>query len=153
MRQLSPRLYALIIGINSYYHSGSKVQELSGAVADADAIAEFLTDDLKVPSDHIINLRNESATREAIIKAMEGLSQDTGIEEGCPILIYFAGYGGQADASARWTAKTGADKIDVICPYDQGMVKSNETVYPIPNRTVHALLNKLAHEKGDNIVR
>lgn len=150
-KKLSSKVYALIIGINSYSNLGPKAQNLTGAVADADAMAEFLIEDLKVPSDHITNLRNESATREAIINAIMDLSKDTRIEKGNPIVIYFAGHGGEANVSDRWKAITGADKIQAICPYDQGEEKSNKKVYPIPDRTIRALVNSLSREKGDNI--
>lgn len=142
-KRLGSKIYALVIGIDSY----PNLPTLAGAVADADATAGFLTDDMWVPLDHIINLRNGSATREAIINAIVRLSTDARIERGDPIIIYFAGYG----VSVHAPAGTGAERIQAICPYDQGMVKSDGQVYPIPDRTICALVNNLASKKGDNI--
>lgn len=144
------KLYALTIGINTYPSLG----HLEGAAGDADEMAKFLTQDLKVPSDHIVNLRNESATRSEIIKAIQGLQGDQRIERGDPILIYYAGHGGLTKASSEWEAKTGSNEIQVIFPWDYNMIGQNskEKVQCIPDRTIHALLNDLAEAKGNNIV-
>ncbi|KAF8601175.1 hypothetical protein BDV93DRAFT_585909 [Ceratobasidium sp. AG-I] len=143
------RLYALTIGINNYPSLG----HLGGAVNDANNIVAFLTEDLNVPIDHILNLRNESATRCTIIKALQDLRGDSRIEKGDPILIYYAGHGGSTKASNEWREKTGSSQIQVIFPWDYHTLQHNsvERVDCIPDRTIHLLLNSLAEAKGNNI--
>ncbi|QRW26006.1 ICE-like protease (caspase) p20 domain protein [Rhizoctonia solani] len=127
------RLYALTIGIDEY----SSLKALKGAVSDADDVSNFLMADLGVPSDHIVNLRNEHATRKRIIDEFQNLWSNPHINRGDPILIYYAGHGGLAEANQEWKERYGAKKIQTNC---------------IPDKTIAQLLNKLAAEKGDNII-
>ncbi|CAE6410945.1 hypothetical protein ACGC1H_006390 [Rhizoctonia solani] len=142
-------LYALIIGINSY----PNIIPLKGAVNDADEMSKFLTSDLKVPLDHIINLRNESATRANIIKGFRDLQEDPRIKRGDPILIYYAGHGGSHQPSKQLKQAYGSSKIQVIFPYDYKVQvpDSTEFINCIPDKTVAALLNALSAAKGDNL--
>jgi Caspase domain len=103
-----------------------------------------------VPSSQIHNLRDAEATRAAIIGAFCDLRNDSRIQNGDPILIYFAGHGGECDVPAGWAA--GGSKIQMLIPYDFGTEINNCNVHGIPDRTVAALLDRLAKEKGDNIV-
>jgi hypothetical protein len=148
--QSNSNLYALIIGINAY----SNIKPLTGAVADANAIEEFLATDLKVPLTHIINLRDNSASRAGIINAIRGLRNDRRIQEGDPILIYYAGHGGLKKSSKEWRRAYGSDEIQVIfpCDYNTELPGSKGLVNCIPDRTIGVLLNELAAAKGDNIV-
>jgi hypothetical protein len=141
-----PSLFALVIGIDEY----TTAPLLTGAVADANEVQRYLEHDLKVPSYQIRNLRNEEATRDAIIQAFRALQTRPGIKRGDPILIYYAGHGAEANAPPGWDA--GGPKIQTILPQNYCTEAGNE-VYPIPDRTVGALLNSIAEEKGDNIVR
>ncbi|CAE6446132.1 unnamed protein product [Rhizoctonia solani] len=144
------RLYALTIGIDEY----SSLKALKGAVSDADDVSNFLMVDLGVPSDHIVNLRNEHATRKRIIDEFQNLWSNPHINRGDPILIYYAGHGGLAEANQEWKERYGAKKIQVIFPYDYGEDTPGTTTVKtncIPDKTIAQLLNKLAAEKGDNI--
>ncbi|KAG8737059.1 hypothetical protein FRC10_008610 [Ceratobasidium sp. 414] len=143
------RLYALIIGINAY----PKLKPLTGAVADATAMQEFLTVDLKVPPNHITSLRDNQATREGIIQAFRRIRDDPRIHKGDPILIFYAGHGGLGTAPPEWKQKYGYDEIQVIFPYDYNLATpgSKDPVNCIPDRTIGTLLNELAAAKGDNI--
>ncbi|KAG9105232.1 hypothetical protein FRC07_009469 [Ceratobasidium sp. 392] len=142
-------LYALIIGINAY----PKLKPLAGAVADADAMREFLTNDLTVPPNHITNLRDSRATREAIIRGFRQLRDDPRIHQGDPILIYYAGHGGCGKSPSEWKAKYGYEETQVIFPYDYNLpvTGSEAIVNCIPDRTIGMLLNELAAAKGNNI--
>ena len=86
-----PRLFALVIGINGYKELRPT---LSGAVADADATIEYLSS--KTSASRIIILKDEQATRKAIIEAFKFLNRSKDIEKNDPIVIYFAGHGGEA---------------------------------------------------------
>jgi hypothetical protein len=147
---LGTRLYAIIIGINDY----PKLNPLRGAVADADDMALFLTSDLGVPSDHIVNLRNDAASRKEIIRAFRALQKDPRIKQGDPILIFYAGHGGLDYASEGWKAMHGTNEVQVIFPFDYGVEVpgSSGPVNCIPDKTIAALLNELAAAKGNNIV-
>ncbi|QRV98785.1 ICE-like protease (caspase) p20 domain protein [Ceratobasidium sp. AG-Ba] len=139
-------IHALIIGINDY----PKLKHLAGAVADADDVAGFLLG-LGVPPGQITNLRNQQATRHAIITAFRELTENPGICVNDPILIFYAGHGGLADAPESWK-QSGYDKIQVIFPYDYNTKPwFMSEVECIPDRTIQALLNNLAAAKGDNI--
>ncbi|KAI0030187.1 caspase domain-containing protein [Vararia minispora EC-137] len=112
-QQVSP-LHALIIGIDKY--KSGLIDNLRGAVADADAIASYVRNQLKVPQAQIINLRNQDATRHAIIQALKGLRDIASIRHNDPILIYFAGHGSTAPCPSGWHSSDG--RIQLIVPYD-----------------------------------
>jgi hypothetical protein len=143
-------LHALVIGIDHF--ASSKIPDLHGAVADANAIDDYLRTDLRTPAAQIANLRNADATRAQILAEIRGLATDPAIRFGDPILIYFAGHGTSAAAPPRWHA--GGDPIQLIVPYDCCVPDSATDVLvpPIPARTLCALLETLAHAKSDNIV-
>ena len=123
-----------------------------GAVPDADAMQDYLQKHLGVPSSQIRNLRNSKATRAAIIDGIKAFSLIDEIEEGDPILIYFAGHGGSADTPKDWeVGSTG--KIELLVPYDHSSLEGGNPKHGIPDRTLSALLSQLAIEKGNNIVR
>ena len=144
----------MIIGINEYKNSPD-IPKLKGAVLDADDMRDYLQMNLGVPSSQIMNLRNSEATRAAIIDGIEAFSLNDEIEEGDPILIYYAGHGASADTPEGWKAgPTG--KIELLIPYDHSSPLGDVTgnpIHGIPDRTLEALLSQLAIVKGDNIVR
>jgi uncharacterized caspase-like protein len=133
-------LYAIVIGINNY--ADSSLDKLSGSVPDAEAVREYLQGDLKVPSDQIIFLCNQEASRKNILDAFEKLKSDPRIQENDPILIYYAGHGGE-------TVRATGQAIQVIFPQDYHPPE----VKAIPDRMIAALLDGLAEKHGNNIVR
>jgi Caspase domain len=139
--------FALVIGIDDY----EQVPKLRGATADADSVDEFLRNHLNVPRGHIINLRNATATRERILQAFRKLQSTPEIKRDNAIFIYFAGYGSETDAPVGWP--TAGSKIQVLLPQDVDVVGPAQfPIPPIPDRTLAALLEDLAREKGNNIV-
>ncbi|CAE6491742.1 unnamed protein product [Rhizoctonia solani] len=142
-------LHALIIGINTY----PNITQLNGAANDADEMFKFLTVDLQVPSHHIINLRNESASRANIIKGFRDLRDNPRIKRGDPILIYYAGHGGSHKPSKHLKQTYGPSKIQVIFPHDYKVQPpgATEPINCIPDKTVGALLHDISAEKGDNL--
>jgi hypothetical protein len=143
-----PSLFALIIGINLY--KSRKVTTLRGAVADANAVQKYLEDELGVASSHIRNLRDAEATRSAIIQAFIDFQTDVRIQPGDPILIFYAGHGGETDVPTTW--EVGGSKIQMIVPHDFYTLVNDKEVYGIPDRTIGSLLDRIAKAKGDNIV-
>ncbi|KAK0445831.1 caspase domain-containing protein [Armillaria borealis] len=114
--------FALVIGIDKYKFV-SPNQDLHGAVKDADNFKNYLISDRGVPEANIINLRNEEATRYAIIEGFRKLQDDSRIIPGeGAIIIYFAGHG------------AGKGKVEGI-----------------PDRTLSRLILDLSNAKGNNI--
>ncbi|KZV62920.1 hypothetical protein PENSPDRAFT_692080 [Peniophora sp. CONT] len=142
---------ALVIGIDKY--KSGDIERLHGAVADADDMVNFLLTELRVPRKQIVNLRNETATRKAILLELAALRKRDA-RKGDPFLIYFAGHGTTAEIMDD--GKTGSKQVSMIVPYD-GDVDWNENglyEHNIPDWTVGALLHALAESKdgkGDNI--
>jgi hypothetical protein len=97
-----------------------------------------------------MNLRDNEATRAAIISIIVAFSLNQEISEGDPILIYYAGYGGAADTPMGWPGDVEfSSEIELLIPYDCYPPE----VYGILYRTLRVLLSQLAMKKGDNIVR
>ncbi|KAJ3564706.1 hypothetical protein NP233_g8117 [Leucocoprinus birnbaumii] len=95
-----PDLYALVIGINTY--KDKRYPSLQNAVKDADDFSNYLATKLHVPDDRIMNLRDEAATREAILKAIKDLESLTPVplnssnndrHSDIGIIVFFAGHG------------------------------------------------------------
>ncbi|KAF8597600.1 hypothetical protein BDV93DRAFT_562112 [Ceratobasidium sp. AG-I] len=141
-----PSIFALIIGINSY----PEFKRLKGAVKDAKSMTEYLLNDLKVPSDNIIQLYDEQATRDAIISGFLQIKDNLNIREEDAVIIFYAGHGSEIDAPVGW--ETGGAKIQAIVPWDANTSDSSGgKVKVIPDRTVATLLNDIATARGDNI--
>ena len=143
------RLFALIIGINDY--KSPSIQNLQGAVADADAMWDYLQNDLGVPSPQIRNLRNSDATKDAIIGGIEAFSLNDKIIRGDPILIYYAGHGHSAETPKDWSGWNTV-KIELLVPYDYPSLDGDPKC-GITDRFFGALLSELEKKKGNNIVR
>ncbi|THV02695.1 hypothetical protein K435DRAFT_792310 [Dendrothele bispora CBS 962.96] len=141
-------LFALIIGINQY--QDPDISDLQGAVADADAMEEFLISDVRVPTERIINLRNKEATREAMIRALEDIANNSAIGPEDPILIFYAGHGGELKAPQGW--ETPDNMIQMLLPYDFVRQGSEDiSGQGIFDRTLLRILEKIAQNKSDNI--
>ncbi|VDC07260.1 unnamed protein product [Peniophora sp. CBMAI 1063] len=144
--------HALIIGIDNY--RSDQIPNLRGAASDADAVDEYVRTELRVPARQIVNLRDKQATRSAIVRELQALcSRSTRANE--PILIYFAGHGTSAPAPDGWA--TASHRISSIVAHDTLAIDRTGTmICPIPDRTIAALLYKLAQTRtgdlnGDNI--
>lgn len=80
--------WAIIVGIDRY--SDQRIDPLSYAVADAEAISELIQK-YGFPEENIALLTNEEATRINFIQTFTELSEKTG--ENDRILVYWAGHG------------------------------------------------------------
>ncbi|KIM37921.1 hypothetical protein M413DRAFT_13109 [Hebeloma cylindrosporum] len=103
-RAVRGQLFALTIGINEY--QSPQYRNLSGCLADADGINEYLQAVLSVNPRNITSLRNATATRENILLELKSFIDNPKIQHGDPILIYF---------SWTWGGGEGASGMD----YDQ----------------------------------
>lgn len=144
------RIFALLIGIDDY--KSPTIPSLSGAVADANAFLKYLCGTLDIPRDNITVLLDKSATRKAILDAFNHLKDDARIQHGDAIFIYFAGHGSEILAPVGWEAGGTSCRIQVIIPQDYCDTNGQE-VQAIPDRTIGALVECIAENKGNNIVR
>jgi uncharacterized caspase-like protein len=173
-----PRIFALIIGINKYRYFPS----LRGCVADSNNISNFLCDSFQILPDHakilclsdrtgvsgflqtvpasveqksIVILQDKAATRNNIIDVFKAhLINNRNIEKGDTIVFYFAGHGSRQQVPRKWldegwVAEDGM--IETLCPCNYAP-EGTDAVPGIPDRTFVALLERLARDKGNNIV-
>ncbi|KAG6809066.1 hypothetical protein H0H92_001742 [Tricholoma furcatifolium] len=145
----SRTLFAVIIGINRY--NDINVPDLKGAVADADAISEFLLH-IHVPQDRIVNLRDEEATRKAILQAISDIAANDLIGTQDPIFIYFAGRGSETHPPRNWTTSTPNQMIQMILPSDFISNGSKHDVgQGIFDIDLNQIFSNIAKKKTDNI--
>jgi hypothetical protein len=147
--QSSTPIFALIIGNNEYT---TYMKSLLYAVADADAIEDFLQKRMALLPSNTISLRN--ATRQQILEGfldLEGITD--GSKDPC-IVIFYAGHGAQGRPPKQWKEYvTGYNVIELLCPSDIGCEgKDGKVVEGIPDKWVGDLLKGLASKRGNNIV-
>ncbi|TDL18810.1 hypothetical protein BD410DRAFT_792791 [Rickenella mellea] len=143
-------VFALVIGIDTY----EAHDPLEGAVADAEAFAQFLREKLGVHEDHIMNLRDEEATKAGISSAFESLKDNPRIQLGDAIIIYYSGHGSRTPVPKEWADwESNESQIEMICPVDIGSTRGDDQmeIGGIPDRVVGIWLNELSKEKGNNI--
>lgn len=145
-----PSMFAVVIGINKY--KDRAVLDLNGAVADAEAVLQYLIEVLGVERDRIVYLRDEEATRDAVIHAIQNLATNPEISAEDPILIYYAGHGSEALLSSEHSFFS-SGLIQMLVPYDFVMNGSlscdGQGVFDV---TLSNILSEIARQKSDNIV-
>jgi len=129
-------------------------------VEDADKFEKFLLEKLEVPSSHIISLRDEKATRAAILEGFNTMRDDVKIIKGedPAMIIYFAGHGARVAKPPAWNDwESNTGQIEMLCPSDINTMivgeeeKIGRRVDGIPDRTISVLLNLLSDVRGDNV--
>lgn len=133
-----PPFFALIIAIDTY--EDTLIENISGCVADADDIQAFLTKDLHISPDRIVNLRNAEATYASIIQEIRKFAADDRVAFNSAILIYFAGCCGKVQDSG------------VLFPYDCA-IDNSKWSNVLSETKLNGHLKQLANLKGNNIVR
>jgi len=144
------RLFAIIIGINEYAFP-VVCPSLKGAVRDALAIKAYLEGHLGVPQSQIRLLLDAAATKSAIIQEFDNLVADQRIQRDDPILIFYAGHGGEVSPRPKWHWEAGDTKTQMLIPHDFGTEINGRVVYGILDRTIGTLLSRVAEKCGDNI--
>ncbi|MBX3001579.1 MAG: caspase family protein [Caldilineaceae bacterium] len=144
----TPRLYALLVGVDRY--KSASVPNLRGCVADVRAMHTFLTTRLRIPEESIQLLISDGgespqlrATRQNILDAWQRLIDQIG--EGDQLFFHYSGHGAQA----RSIDPNEADGYDeTLVPYDSRDVdESGAPVYDIIDKELAALIDK-AEGKG-----
>ncbi|MBW4670306.1 MAG: caspase family protein [Cyanomargarita calcarea GSE-NOS-MK-12-04C] len=132
-------IWALLIGIDEYLH----IKNLSGCINDVEAIRIYLMNQLGVPENQIRTLTNEAATRANILQAFEEfLIDNSDIQPESQIFFHYSGHGSQMP-----NPKEPDGQNETLVPHDS----RGPEVYDIPDKTIGALLDKLAESKGNNI--
>lgn len=116
-----PRGRALLIGINSYPLAPPRAQ-LQGCVKDLGIAQQVLAEVFELSSDDITVLRDEKATRQAILEAMESLVEKTLTDEA--VYFHFSGHGRRIQAP-----ESPSGYFEAIVPSDSG-------TSPHPNRDI-----------------
>jgi hypothetical protein len=154
-----PQLWALIVTIETY--ASFEYSQVPGAHKDGNDTVKYLKTDLGVPQSHIVHLKDRQASRNGIISMFQShLIDNPNIAKGDAILFHYSGHGSFATAPSGWVVideKTEDDsrdsRIEVIIPYDEGSkdIKTGHRIRSIPDRTIAALVNKIAIAHGNNI--
>lgn len=98
-------------------------------------------------------LLDHQATKQNIEDSfMRHLTNNTAIERGDAMLIYFAGHGSRIPSPNDWfQGGIVSGNVEVLCPYDHDTKRPEGRVAGISDRSMHALINQLSSAKGDNI--
>jgi hypothetical protein len=128
--------WALLIGIDHYVHLGEHLQ-LAGCANDVETMAQLLIDRFDFPPDHVIQLTNETATRAAILAAMDRLIAQVGRGDG--VVVHYSGHGSQAPS-------LDPDEVDgkdeTILPHDTGRAGDLPNL-DIHDKEIHVFLDRL----------
>ncbi|KAG6913333.1 hypothetical protein DXG01_007621 [Tephrocybe rancida] len=147
----APSLFALIIGISKYRHP--EVPDLPGAANDANTVKRFLTSEVGISKERIVNLRDEQATWRTILEALHKLARESAISMQDPILIYYAGHGAEAPSPVPgWEASSPNGMIQMLVPHDFTFEGSKEhRGQGIFDINLSQILEEIARNKSDNI--
>lgn len=139
----SPSLWALLVGVDEYAAPG--IRALGGCVHDVTAMREFLVRQMGVPAAQVRVLTNAEATRARVLAEFESfLIANPDVPPGAQLLFQFSGHGSQMRSRDPGEADARDETIlahDCRCP----------GVFDIPDKTLAALLERLAAAKGDQI--
>src|SRR6266566_751451 len=140
-----PSFWALLVGIDEY--QAESVQDLNGCVNDVEAMRIFLLNQLGIPENHIRMLTNQQATRAAILHSFEAfLIDNPAVAFNNQMLFHYSGHGSQMKDT---TGVEPDGHNETIVPHDSRT--HHPDVYDIPDKTLGALLARLAERKGNNI--
>ena len=115
--------WALLIGINKYAKLAARYQ-LNGCVNDVKLMAGILQSNFSFPEDNITLLRDEEASHDGILAAIDGLVDR--IAKNDIVVIHYSGHGSQR-TDLEGDEPDGLD--ETIVPHDSGRT-------PHPNRDI-----------------
>jgi hypothetical protein len=133
LRSLYTKTWAVIIGIDRYALLPHDMQ-LRYAVNDAQGVEQVLRK--KFRFDVVVTLYDEAATREGILKVLQGDLGRTGKDDA--VFVFFAGHG--------YTELTGFGELGYLIPHD-GSWKSNEMYRNISMTVIKEDISKAIHAK------
>lgn len=127
---------ALLIGINKYVYPW---WELQGCVNDVELMRSLLQESFGFPPENITLLRDEEATREAILAEFEALVEATGSDD--VVVIHYAGHGSQMK-DREGDEPDGMD--ETILPHDTGRAPDENR--DITDDEIHEVLLQLGEK-------
>ncbi|KAK0460446.1 peptidase C14, caspase domain-containing protein [Desarmillaria tabescens] len=106
------------------------------------------TDSINCSSATHPSIHTKSATRANIIKALLKLSDNSNIQEGDNIVIYFAGHGSCYPGSEFYNGDpvASAGHIEALCPMDR-----SSSVPDICDREINRIISHISDKKGHHI--
>ena len=114
---IDPTKRALLIGISDYPNLLPH-QQLPGATNDVTLLCDLLLKRFGFAKHNISCLRNEQATRDGILKALQDLI--TAVKKNDVVVIHYSGHGSYVQDTTR-----GAGWTETIVPHDSGRKPSN----------------------------
>jgi len=136
-------VYALFVGINKYQN----VRPLFGCVEDIDAIETFFATRIAPDARAFVSLRDEEATREAIISGFR--THLSRAREDDVALFYYCGHGSTEPAPPEWKSFDPDGKNQTIIPVD---ARANG-VYDIADKELTALIQGIHDAAGSDRVQ
>ncbi|MEO8360538.1 MAG: caspase family protein [Vicinamibacteria bacterium] len=132
---MTNRVFGLLVGINDY---GAEVPSLAGCLNDVDRFHAYLTRQVEPPALAVRVLRNEEATRAAIIDGFRSHLRQAG--EGDVAVFQFSGHG------AQWASNPAFREF---CPdgKDEGLVcfdSRRENGYDLADKELAVLIDEVA---------
>ncbi|RXW20604.1 hypothetical protein EST38_g5262 [Candolleomyces aberdarensis] len=141
-------MHAIIVGIDEF--KSNSFTTMKSCVSDAKRVKSYLTDSLLVPQDQIVTLFNADATKDQILKGLEGLLQKPSVEQDAPILIYFATHSFmRVTSSGITTYLVPFDATEKPDPYSNQQGVQNAY---IQYNMIRDIIDRIANEKSENIV-
>lgn len=137
--------FALLIAITQYKYP-IQYRKLHSPTRDAEAVSQYLQEEIGATPSRIRKLYDSSATRKAIISELKYLARRKDIQKDDPIIIYYAGHGCEVKAPKGWD--DAGEYIQALVPHD---FNESNLDTALPDRTIGALLAKIAAAHGDNI--
>lgn len=150
------KLFALLVGINTYVNKGFDFKDLQGCLEDVKRMKEYLKKPFvqeKYAVEPILTiLRNEQATKAAIIQAFEDdLSK---AEEGDNILFYFSGHGVRETTNIHTFKEDEFDgNISALVCHESNPIKHQDPQYAgLSDKELRFLIHQLEKKTGAHIV-
>lgn len=102
--------WAVIIGIDTY--DDETIPDLQYAARDAEYLRTILTEDVKIPSDHVVTLLNRDASL-AKVRSTLGTWLPRTVGKDDMVFIYYSGHGG-AEPSLTGQSEDGTEKYIML---------------------------------------
>ncbi|KAK0460746.1 peptidase C14, caspase domain-containing protein, partial [Desarmillaria tabescens] len=148
-------IWAFLVGIDGYSSN-----PLHGCVEDASRVERYLVHHLHIPTGQIQKLLGHHdapptdissiPSCENILSTLLGLSTNSDIEHGDPIIIFFAGHGSRYLWSDNHEDKE--KFVEAFCPMDRNTLNRNgKPISDITNQEINTILSEISHTKGHRI--
>ena len=125
------------------YAAATVIRNLSGCVNDVEAVYSMLMRNVAVKPERVTRLTNTQATRQAILDALSALAGHAEIKASTQVLIHYSGHGSQM-SNRDGSEPDGLD--ETVVPHDARTEGPNGYVFDIPDKTLAALIDRIAQK-------